>query len=75
MAHIARCSNSMGKWQGFPKIKGNGVMPIGVLKVLLYAHNASSNFCDQSFVDMFTVFSNMFFISQFEISVYPFDCE
>ena len=56
MAHVAQCSNSTGKWQGFPKIKQNGDMSIRFLKVVLYAHNASSNFCDQSFLALFTVF-------------------
>ena len=50
-----------------------GDMPIRVLKAILYAHGASSSFCDQSFLEMFIVFSNMFMISLFEIFAFPFD--
>ena len=50
-------------------------MPIGILKVVLYAHNESSNFCDQSFLDMFTIFSNMFFISPFDVHLIVDDRE
>ena len=49
-------------------------MPIGVLKAVLYAYSTSSSFCDQSLLDMFTIFSKMFLNSLFDISAFIFDC-
>ena len=46
-------------------------MPIGVLKDVLYDHNASSNFVDQYFREDPMVFSKILFKSLLDTSTFP----
>src|SRR3954471_18013859 len=44
---------------------------MGVFKAFLYAHKASPNFFDQSFLEMFTVFCKINLISLLVSSTFP----
>ena len=70
-AQYALCSISTSKWQEFPYTIWNGDMPIEVLNAILYAHKASSNLSDQSFLVEATVFSKILFNSLFDTSAWP----
>jgi len=74
IAQAALCSSSTGKWHNFPYSRWKGVVPKRVLNAVRYAQSALSNFLDQSFRDVPTVFSKISLICRFEISTCPLVC-